>query len=465
MSTVPQSSPPQVGGGESVVNQDHSRRAVRSGFFGSALEFYDFFIYTQAAALVFPQIFFPKGNPTVAIIASLGTYGVGYIARPIGAFVLGWMSDKIGRRRQLILTISLMGLGTLAIGLLPTYAMIGLWAPALLVVARLIQGFAVAGEISGSSTLILEHTPVGRRGERGSKTLQGTAAGQIVSALIFIPLAHFLSTDDFNAWGWRIPFILSAVLFAYAIKVRLRTVESKKAEGPEQSPILDVFRKTPKALLCVFLIALCNVIPTTINVFGTAYATQAAYGVGWRADVYLWIPVVANVVGVFTIPWVGKLSDKIGRRPCMIVGPIAAGLLAIPYLWAVSTQNVVLALILNCLCWGLVYQGFNAVFPAFFPEQFPAHTRVTGMAIGQNLGTAVSALLAMLFAWVAPPGSTPLQVMGLVGGITLGVTIVVAIAAYVLPETSRIRREDLGKPGALPVPEVEYQAIRAAAVL
>lgn len=465
MTTVPQSSPPKAGGGESAVNQEHSRRAVRSGFFGSALEFYDFFIYTQAAALVFPQIFFPKGNPTVAIIASLGTYGVGYLARPVGAFVLGAMADKLGRRRQLILTISLMGAGTLMIGLLPTYAMIGLFAPALLVVARLIQGFAVAGEISGSSTLILEHTPVGRRGERGSRTLQGTAAGQIVSAFIFIPLAHFLSTEDFQSWGWRVPFILSAVLFAYAIKVRLKTVEPAKADKPEVSPILDVFRKSPKALLCVFVIALCNVIPTTINVFGTAYATQAAYGLNWRADVYLWIPVAANVVGVFTIPMVGRLSDKIGRRPCVIIGALAAGALAIPYLWAVSIGSVWLAMVINMLCWGLVYQGFNAIFPAFFPEQFPAHTRVTGMAIGQNLGTAVSALLAMLFAAIAPPGASPLQVIGLVGGITFLVTVAVAVAAAVLPETSRIRREDLGQKHAVPVPEAEYHALRAASVL
>lgn len=462
MSNVPQTVPPAVGSEEAGVNEAHSKQAVRSGFFGSALEFYDFFIYTQAAAIVFPQIFFPQGNPTVAIVASLGTFGVGYVARPIGAFVLGAMSDKIGRRSQLILTIGLMGFGTFLIGVLPTYPAIGLWAPALLVFARLIQGFAVAGEISGSSTLILEHTPVGKRGLRGSRTLQGTAAGQILSALIFIPLSYFLSPTDFQTWGWRIPFLLSALLLIYALKVRLKTVESKK-EKVERSPIIDVFRESPRALLAVFVIALCNVIPTTINVFGTAYATQKAYGVNWSPSTYLWIPVLANVVGVITIPYVGKMSDKFGRRRCMIIGALGAGLLIFPYLWAVAAGSVIWALVLNMLCWGCLYQGFNAVFPAMFPEQFPAHTRVTGMAIGQNLGTAVSSLFAMLFAYIAPPGSTPLQVIGIIGGFTFAVTVCVAIAAAASPETSRIRREDLGKKGAVPVPEAEYQLARTAA--
>ena len=169
-------------------SQEAGRKAVLSGALGSMLEFYDFFIYTQAAALVFPTVFFPADNRTLAIAASLGTYGVGYVARPVGAFVLGAIGDRAGRRFTLILTMSLMSVSTFILGLLPGYAQIGAAAPILLVACRLVQGFAVAGEISGSSTLIIEQTPVGIRGRRASVILQGTQFGQIIAALIFIPL-------------------------------------------------------------------------------------------------------------------------------------------------------------------------------------------------------------------------------------------------------------------------------------
>src|SRR5438132_7397491 len=186
-----------------------TKKATASGWIGSALEYYDFFIYAPAASLIFPQIFFPSGNPTVAIVASLATYGVGYAARPIGAFFLGHWGDTHGRKHVLIVCMFLMGFSTMAVGLLPTYAQAGLLAPALLVVLRLIQGFAVAGEISGASSMILEHAPFGRRGFYASFTLQGVQAGQILAAAVFLPLAAYMPADAFNSWGWRIPFLLS----------------------------------------------------------------------------------------------------------------------------------------------------------------------------------------------------------------------------------------------------------------
>src|SRR5271156_6043766 len=164
-----------------------SKKAAASGWIGSALEYYDFFIYATAASLVFPQIFLPSANPTVAIVASLATYGVGYVARPIGAFVLGHWGDTHGRKNVLLLCLVLMGLSTMAVGLIPTYHQVGIWAPILLVVLRLIQGFAVAGEISGASSMILEHSPFGRRGYFASFTLQGVQAGQILAAAVFLP--------------------------------------------------------------------------------------------------------------------------------------------------------------------------------------------------------------------------------------------------------------------------------------
>src|ERR1700760_406820 len=203
-----------------------SKKAAASGWIGSALEYYDFFIYASAAALVFPQIFFPSGNPRVAIVASLATYGVGYVARPIGAFFLGHWGDTHGRKTVLLVCMFLMGFSTMAVGLLPTYAQVGILAPILLVLLRLIQGFAVAGEISGASSMILEHAPFGRRGFYASFSLQGVQAGQILAAAVFLPLAHFIPKDAFNSWGWRIPFLLSFLVIVAGYIIRRRVEET-----------------------------------------------------------------------------------------------------------------------------------------------------------------------------------------------------------------------------------------------
>src|ERR1700750_2060546 len=203
-----------------------TRKAAASGWIGSALEYYDFFIYASAAALVFPQIFFPSGNPTVAIVASLATYGVGYVARPIGAFFLGHWGDTHGRKTVLLVCMFLMGISTMAVGVLPTYQQVGILAPILLVALRLIQGFAVAGEISGASSMILEHAPFGRRGYYASFSLQGVQAGQILAAAVFLPLAYYLPRESFNSWGWRVPFLLSFVVIIAGYIIRREVAET-----------------------------------------------------------------------------------------------------------------------------------------------------------------------------------------------------------------------------------------------
>ncbi|SIT48551.1 Inner membrane metabolite transport protein YhjE (fragment) [Paraburkholderia ribeironis] len=217
------------------ARRSQTRKATASGWIGSALEYYDFFIYAQAAALIFPQLFFPSGNPKIAIVASLATYGVGYVARPIGALVLGHWGDTHGRKNVLLLCMFLMGLSTMAVGLLPTYHHIGILAPALLVVLRLIQGFAVAGEISGASSMILEHAPFGRRGYYASFTLQGVQAGQILAAAVFLPLAYYMDDNSFNSWGWRIPFLLSAFVLVAGYIIRREVEETPAFEKEDAS--------------------------------------------------------------------------------------------------------------------------------------------------------------------------------------------------------------------------------------
>src|SRR6476659_7631382 len=441
-----------------------SKKAAASGWIGSALEYYDFFIYATAASLIFPQIFFPSTDPKVAIIASLATYGVGYVARPIGAFVLGHWGDTHGRKTVLIVCMFLMGFSTMAVGILPTYQQVGWLAPALLVILRLIQGFAVAGEISGASSIILEHAPFGRRGFFASFSLQGVQAGQILAAAVFLPLAHYMNPDSFNSWGWRIPFLASVVVIIAGYIIR-REVDETPAFAEEsehhevpKAPIVQAIKDSWGDMLRVICMSLMNVIPVVTTIFGAAYAVQPGYGINFEKDLYLWIPVLGNVVAVIVIPFVGNLSDRLGRKPPLIVGALVSGLLSFGYLYAISIHNVPMAIVMSLLMWGVVYQGYNAVFPSMYPEMFPTKTRVSGMAISQNIGTAITALLPALFVAVAPPGATDIPMK--IGSITLLITIVAAIAAWTARETYRVHLNDLGKPNAVPVPKPEYDRLR-----
>jgi len=445
--------------------EHQTRKATASGWIGSALEYYDFFIYATAAALIFPQIFFPKGDPKTAIIASLATYGVGYVARPIGAFFLGHWGDTHGRKNVLVVCMFLMGFSTIAVGLLPTYEQVGLWAPAMLVVLRLIQGFAVAGEISGASSMIMEHAPFGRRGFFSSFTLQGVQAGQIMAAAVFLPLAHYMAPEAFNSWGWRIPFLLSFVVIVAGYIIRREVHETPAFAEVEakdtvvKAPMVQAITESWRDMLRVICMALMNVIPVVTSIFGAAYAVQPGYGIGFSKDVYLWIPVVGNILAVIVIPFVGNLSDKIGRRPPIIFGALASGLLSFAYLYAISIKSVPLAVCMSLLMWGIVYQGYNAVFPSFFPELFPTRTRVSAMAISQNLGTLVTAMLPAVFTAVAPPGTDNIPLI--VGSITLAATVLAALSAFSARETYRVHMNDLGKPDAAPVKKVDYDKQRS----
>jgi len=486
----------QAGSHEPAEHPKTPKKAAASGWIGSALEYYDFFIYAQAAALVFPDLFFPSDNPQVAIVASFATFGVGYAARPIGAFVLGNWGDKHGRKNLLVLCMLLIGFSTFCVGLIPSHAAIGIWAPVLLVTLRLVQGFAVGGEIAGAGSMILEHAPFGRRGYFTSFTLQGVQAGQIFAAAIFLPLAIMLPDEAFDSWGWRIPFLLSAgvVLAGYIVRRRVPETPAFEEEITHDevppAPIVMAVKENGADMLRVICMALMNVVPTTVTIFGATFATNAVYGVGLRTSDYLWITVSGNLVAAILIPFVGNLSDRIGRRPVIIVGCLASGVLAYPYLYFVSHGNLPMAFLFAVLMWGIVYQGYNAVFPSFYPEQFPTQTRVTGFAVSQNLGTLVTAFLPAVYAVLAPPAPSACKeddkfvpdlvlpsgetcrsaadaaegrVIMVVGSITLAMTVIAAVADYFARETSRVHLNDLGAKDAVPVPEAEYLRLRAEA--
>jgi MFS family permease len=277
-------------------------------------------------------------------------------------------------------------------------------------------------------------------------------------------LSYLLSNEAFVAWGWRVPFLLSVVVLIAGYIIR-REVDETPAFTQEQAerdvpkfPVIDAISNHWPDMLRVICMALMNVIPVVATIFGAAYAVQPAYGVGMDKTIYLWIPVIGNIVAIIVIPFVGNLSDRIGRRTPMIVGSLAAGLMTFAYLYAISIKNVPLAFVISILMWGVVYQGYNAVFPSFYPELFPTRARVSGMAIAQNIGTMLTALLPALFATVAPPGSTNVPMT--VGALAFGVTAIASIACWSARETYRIHLNDLGEPGARSVDKTEYDRLR-----
>ncbi len=312
--------------------------------------------------------------------------------------------------------------------------------------------------------MILEHAPFGRRGFFASFTLQGVQAGQIMAAAVFLPIAHFMPEAAFNSWGWRVPFLLSALVIVagYIIRREVEETPAFREEGAHgeipRAPVVQALKLSWPDMLRVVCMSLMNVIPVVATIFGAAYAVQPAYGIGFSKDLYLWIPVLGNIVAVVVIPYVGNLSDRIGRRVPVIVGALGSGLLAFAYLYAISIHSVPLAIVLSLLMWGIVYQGYNAIYPSFYPELFQTRVRVSAMAISQNTGTTITALLPALFASVAPPGSANIPLT--VGALAFGVTVISAVAAMTTRETYRLRLQDLGRPGAIPVEKGEYDRLR-----
>lgn len=429
---------PPGGPGKKQLKMTH--RAAASGFFGSTLEYYDFNVYASAAAIVLPQVFFPAGNAAVALIASLATYAVGYIARPFGAIVLGNLGDRIGRKNVLVVAMLIMGISTFFVGLLPTYAQVGLLSPVLLVVLRLVQGFAVSGEMAGAGAMIVEHAPAERRGFYASFSTMGTQFGSVLGAAAFIPLDAALSPSAFQSWGWRIPFLLSALVVIVAMIIRVKVsetpafVETAKEGERAKTPILTVFKESGVTIFKVVMMGMANVLGTTAIVFGTAYATQPSYGVGMKASHFLWLPVAANITAMVLIPFIGKLGDRIGRRPMMILGPITGGVASYAYLFAVSGKNLALSFVLAVVVFGMLYSLWNATFASYAQELFPTHTRVSGFAISMNIALLITSFLPSLFTVIAPPGHSNVPLV--IGTATLVFAVIASVGALIAPETA-----------------------------
>lgn len=419
-------------------------KAALASFMGSAVEYYDFFLFGSAAALIFPTVFFPSGDDA-ALVMSFATFGFAYIARPFGAVILGHFGDRIGRQKVLMFTLVLMGLSTFIIGCLPGFAQIGWFAPALLVLCRLMQGLSAAGEQAGASSLTLEHAPDHRRSFFTSWTLTGTQGGQILAALIFIPVVAM--PDEFKfSWGWRIPFWLSAVVVLVAFFIR-RTLhetpefEDAKAEGKiARMPLIPLLRDHWRDVLRVICCAFIAAVSTVFGNLALAYGKE----VGLAESLTLWLVVVANIVALGTQPVFGALADRIGRKPVFIYGALSSAVLMPFYMLSMSGGNTFLTFLLAVLTFSCGYAAANAVWPSFYGEMFSTRVRFSGLAIGTQLGFLMAGFAPSI---VAALGGVREGGWVVISAFTAVICIIAATAALTARETKDIPTAQLGLQG------------------
>jgi MFS family permease len=427
----------------SGLNQNHAKRSAIAGFFGGMLEYYDMSIYASASSLVFARIFFPDAGAS-ALLLSLATFGIAYVARPLGGIISGHIGDRFGRRNVMIGTLLVMGLATFLIGCIPEYKSVGIAAPIMLVALRLIQGISVGGEVSGSVSLTLEHAPRSKRAYYASWQASGIWAGYIVASLVFL-MVSALPREELLAWGWRIPFWSSAVIVVVGLIIRSKIKEPEifaaaKAEGAvARAPLGVLFRSQPGDIVRVLLIALLISFGNIIMVFGLAYATSAAK---IPSSTMLWILILGYAGCIVVQPFAAKLSDRLGRRPVLIVGNILGVPAVWLFFWAISTRNIPLIGLGTVLALSVAFGSVNVVHPVYFAELFNVKYRVTGMALGLQLGAVISGF--------APTISQALA--GQAGDIwwpacvfSAAASVISAIAVYFSRETFRTPLDQLGR--------------------
>jgi len=376
-------------------------RIVWASVLGTVVEWYDFLIYGTAAALVFNKLFFPTLDPLAGTLAAFGAYAVGFVARPLGGAVFGHFGDRLGRKAMLTATMMIMGVGTFLIGCLPTYTQIGIWAPVLLIALRLLQGIGVGGEWGGAVLMVIEHAPADKRGFYGSLVQIGFPAGIAGSTATFL-LLSYLPEGDFLSWGWRLPFLVSALLVGVGLFIRLRLAETpvfakvKEEKAVADRPLVELWNGYRKALLIAIGLKVSEVAWVyVLTVFSIVYATGK---LELPKTLILNAILLAAVLEFATMPLFGWLSDKIGRRTMYIGGALISAVCAFAIFALLDTRKPTNVVVSIAIIVSLTHAVMFAPQAAFLPELFGTRTRYSGASIGCQISAAISGGLAPLIA-------------------------------------------------------------------
>jgi len=404
------------------------RKVAAATIFGSMLEWYDFYLYATMAAIVFSKIFFDASNPAVASLLAFSTFAIGFVARPFGGVLFGYLGDRFGRKHVLVITFCMMGVCTAAIGLIPSYATIGIWAPILLVIIRIIQGLGAGAELSGAAVTSYEHASEGKRGSQGAWPALGLNLGLLLSSLTV-----YLLTMNGNAFllagGWRIPFIASIALVAVGLWVRKSIPETpdfkeldKADDKPQVSPLKLLLRNDLKGLAVVFFVAIgYNALSYIFKTFSLAYLTQFK---GVEAHVTSLSVTIASLVAIFAVPFFGWLCDRWSSKTVLMLGGALSVLFAYPFLQLLSTGEPMLIYVAIAVGTGILAPMMFAPQGSFLSRQFPTQTRSSGFGTGREIGTAVAGGLAPLGGLALVAGSATHS--------TDGVALILAIAGVLV---------------------------------
>ncbi|MEC0273138.1 MULTISPECIES: MFS transporter [Peribacillus] len=383
------------------MEKKQMRRVLVASLVGSSIEWFDYFLYGTVAALVFNQLFFVNEDPTIGLLLSYASFALAFFIRPFGGVIFSHIGDRIGRKKTLVITLSLMGVATFGMGLLPTYQAVGIWAPILLITLRLVQGLGIGGEWGGALLLAVEYAPAEKRGLFGAIPQMGVTIGMLLGT-VALSIMTLLPENAFMTWGWRIPFIFSALLVFFGLWIRKgidETPSFKKVKESGEVPKLPIVETLKNYWREVLIAVGAKVVETApFYIFSTFVVSYATANLGFSRTATLTAVMIATIITTILIPIMGNLSDKIGRKKLFIGGTIGMALFAFPYFWLLQQKSVLLLIVATVIGLGVIWAPITAVLGTMFSEIFDARIRYTGITLGYQIGAALAGGTAPLVA-------------------------------------------------------------------